>query len=155
MLLFGGHNMDDVTFRRLNSDDINLAMGEEGDFRSGFLCEANVERFLADRMCLILAAIFGQRIIGFAYGYILPRLDGKGDMVYVNEVSVLPEYQRQGIGRELMQGLKRLCAEHKYHRFFLCAERSNTAACGLYHSQGGYAPHGDDVVFHFLTETEV
>ena len=78
-----------------------------------------------------------KKIIGFAYGYELNRLDGKGNMLYIHEVGVLPEYHRQGIGFQILSGIKNICRSTGMCRFFLFTQKQNIAACALYEKAGG------------------
>lgn len=79
----GGKGME---FRLLSPDDLALVTGMEGDFRSGFIVEESARRFLCNPQNLLFAAITDSRVVGFAYGYRHPRLDGQGDKVYIHEV---------------------------------------------------------------------
>ena len=97
----------------------------------------------------IFASIEDNRIIGFAYGYELNRLNNIGNMLYIHEVGVLPEYQRQGIGKQILNSIKVLCKLSGICRFFLFTEKSNIAACALYNSVGGEPAHDDDISYFF------
>ena len=138
-----------MEFRLLSPDDLPLVVGMEGDFRSGFVAEDAARKFLCDPRNLLFAAVADSRIVGFAYGYRLARLDGPMDKVYIHEVGVLPEWQRKGVGRRLLEMIKAYCRQFKCLSFFLITERSNRAACSLYQSAGGVDPHGDNMVYWF------
>jgi len=121
----------------------------EGDFRSGFIVEESALRFLRNPQNLMFAAIADSQVVGFAYGYRHPRLDGQGDKVYIHEVGVLPEWQRQGVGRRLLELIKSYCHQAGCPSFFLFTQRSNRVACSLYQSAGGVDQHGDNMVYWF------
>ena len=70
-------------------------------------------------------------------------------MLYIHEVGVLPEFQRQGVGKQILCGIKSLCKLTGICRFFLFTEKSNHAACALYESTGGEPAHNDDVSYFF------
>ena len=99
----------------------------------------------------IFACIQGEQIIGFAYGYELNRLDNRRNMLYIHEVSVLPEYQRQGIGLSILSDIEQLCKLSRICKIFLFTQKHNTAACALYEKAGGEkAKDGyDDVIYFF------
>jgi ribosomal protein S18 acetylase RimI-like enzyme len=141
--------MSDRSFRKLNISDLSMVMNTENDFRSNFICQENARQFLLNPMNWIFACIEDNRIIGFAYGYELNRLSDIGNMLYIHEVGVLPDFQRQGIGKQMLNGIKRLCKLSGICRFFLITEKSNTAACALYESAGGEPAHDDDVTYFF------
>lgn len=139
-------------YRKLQASDLNLVLGMNKDFRANFICEENGRLFLSNPMNWIFACVQDEKVIGFAYGYELNRLDNKGNMLYIHEVGVLPEYQRQGIGLELLSGIKKLCQLTGICRFFLFTQKHNTAACALYEKSGGDKSHTtleDDVTYFF------
>lgn len=96
-------------FRKLHLSDLELVLQMENGFRKGFIFEENARRFLANPMNWIFACIQEKQIIGFACGYELNRLDSKGNMLYIHEIGVLPQYQKQGIGFQILTGIKNLC----------------------------------------------
>lgn len=141
--------MHSRVFRKLYVSDLKMVMQMDEDFRKDFVCEENARMFLSNPMNWIFACIENNRIIGFAYGYELNRLNSIGNMLYIHEVGVLPEFQRQGIGRQILCGIKSLCKLTGICRFFLFTEKSNQAACALYESMGGEPAHNDDVSYFF------
>lgn len=64
--------------------------------------------------------------VGFAY--VRPLDENDADIIYIG---VLPEYQRQGLARELIQNLQK-----QYHTLYLEVETTNCAACSLYANLG-------------------
>ena len=146
--------MEKRTYRKLTPIDLLLVMNMETDFRSGFISEENARQFLTNPMNWIYACIQNDQIIGFAYAYELNRLNNEGNMLYVHEVGVLEQYHRQGIGHNLMTGIKSLCKSMGICRFFLFTQKSNVAACALYDSIGGEPAHEDDVTYFFKTNSK-
>lgn len=138
-------------YRKLYLADLELVLRMNHDFRSGFVSEEYAKQFLLNPMNWIFACIQGKQIIGFAYGYELNRLDDKGNMLYIHEVGVLPQYQRQGIGLRILAGIKELCKLTGICKLFLFTQKNNTAACALYEKAGGEktSDTNDDVVYFF------
>jgi ribosomal protein S18 acetylase RimI-like enzyme len=141
--------MEKRCYRKLGLSDLDLVVRMEADFRSDFICKENAHMFLSNPMCLIFACIENNRVIGFAYGYELNRLNNIGNMLYIHEVGVLPSFQRQGIGREILTEIKSLCKLSGICRIFLFTQKTNTPACALYESLGGEPAHDDDVSYFF------
>jgi len=143
-------------FRKLGISDLALVLQMEKDFRSGFICEENARQFLLNPQNWSFACIQEKQIIGFAYGYELNRLDNKGNMLYIHEIGVLPQYQRQGIGFQILMNIKKLCKLTGICRFFLFTQRHNVAACTLYEKAGGEKTTDsyDDVVVYFFNKFE-
>lgn len=137
------------TCRRLAEADIEAVMAMNRDYREQALS------FLRDKRCWLFAALSGDTVIGFAYGYQLPRLDKKGDMLYLHEVGVMGRFQRQGVGTAMLQALRAACREEGLCRFFLCAYQDNAGANALYRKLGGQVSEesqGRDTVYHFPAE---
>lgn len=124
-------------FRKLGLSDLDIVLQMEKNFRNGFIVEENARQFLLNPNNWIFACIQEEKIIGFAYGYELNRLDSKGNMLYIHEVGVLPEYQRQGVGFQMLTDIKNLCKLTGICRFFLFTQKNNTSACLLYEKSGG------------------
>ena len=108
-----------------------LGPGDEGVIRA--LAE-DVPRtaLLDDDRTIFLAAFDGDRPVGFAFGYVLPRRHGNRTILFVYEIDVDEAYRRQGIGRRLMQ---ELTAGHD--EAFVLTEPDNHPANALYESVGG------------------
>lgn len=141
--------MADMEFRKLTPADLVSVMDMNRDFRSGFICEENARIFLENPHNWLFACVREGRILAFAYGYELNRLNDAGNMLYVHEVGVLPGFQRQGVGTRLLSALTAQCRERGICRFFLFTQKSNAGACALYEKSGGVPAHEDDVSYFF------
>lgn len=67
--------------------------------------------------------------VGFVY--VKPLGEDEADIIYIG---VRPEYRRQGVARELIQGLQK-----QYRKLYLEVEATNHKACALYQNLG-FAP---------------
>lgn len=141
---------NEMDFRRLTETDLPLALAMNRDFRSGIAQEEALHVFLADPECWLFAAVKDGRIIGFAYGYALQRLNTDKKMLYIHEVGIMEEYQRQGIGTLLMDRLKADCKAENFCKIFLICDQKNTGANALYRKTGGETSvesQGNDTVY--------
>ena len=141
---------NEMDFRRLTETDLPLALAMNRDFRSGIAQEEALHVFLADPDCWLFAAVKDGRIIGFAYGYALQRLNTEKKMLYIHEVGIMEEYQRQGIGTLLMDRLKADCKAENFCKIFLICDQKNTGANALYRKTGGETSvesQGNDTVY--------
>ena len=134
--------MYDRVYRRLSLRDLSMVVQMEGAYWEGFIREENARQFLSSPTNVLFACIEEGRVIGFAFGYELCRLDDAGDMLYIHAVEVLEGYRRQGIGRELMRVLKDYCRLRGLCRFYLFTDETNAAARALYRSCGGFENEG-------------
>lgn len=139
-------------FRKLNTLDLEVILQMANNFRNGFVLEDKAIQFFSNPMNWIYACIQEKQIIGFAYGYELNRLDNKGNMLYIHEIGVLPEYQRQGIGLQIINNIKIVYKELRLSKIFLFTQKHNNAACSLYEKAGGEKTNNsydDDVTYFF------
>lgn len=144
----------DIDFRKLTVRDLDMVMDMNTSFREGFVSRNNAGQFLNDPSNWLYAAVSGNKIVGFLYGYELVRLDARGNMLYVHEVGVMEKHQRRGIGLGLLSSLKEECRKRVIYKVFLFTERSNTAANGLYIKAGGQPSSdsgGSDICYFFRT----
>jgi ribosomal protein S18 acetylase RimI-like enzyme len=114
-----------TTIRRLGPGDeaVVEALAEQAEPRTALL---------RDERTVFLAAFAGERPVGFAFGYVLPRRRGKPASMFVYEIAVEERYRRRGIATDLM---RRLLAEAP--EAFVLTEPDNEAANVLYASLGG------------------
>jgi GNAT superfamily N-acetyltransferase len=82
-----------------------------------------------------LKVVADGRPIGFAMGYIESFDDG-GDF-YLKEMCILPEFQRKGIGTDLLKQLKTRLLQAGARKLYLLTERGGRAA-RFYEKNGFY-----------------
>lgn len=94
--------------------------------------EVSVGRLLAHPGSLALTAGLGtpRRLGGFALAQIA------ADEAEILTIGVIPDWQRQGIGTRLVEGVKRAAARAGAGRLFLEVARSNAPARALYAKLG-------------------
>ena len=110
--------------------------------------------FLSDPRHHLAVAIDEGRVVGMASAvhYVHPD---KAPQLFINEIAVAPPYQRQGIGRRLMERLLNRGRELGCREAWVGTERSNTAARRLYSAAGGVEEPEDFVIVQFdLGEAE-
>ncbi|WP_369076705.1 GNAT family N-acetyltransferase [Paractinoplanes abujensis] len=91
----------------------------------------------------------GHEVVGWCWGYHLPRPDGFS-MLYLHQLEVVESHRRQGIGRALLVAFMRAGAQAGATTMFLTTGEANTAARALYDSLGGgLATQGPTVNYWF------
>jgi ribosomal protein S18 acetylase RimI-like enzyme len=94
--------------------------------------------------CNILVHKIMEQIAGIICVGLYGHESEKGSIVWIREIAVRPEYQGQGIGKQLLlQGLK-YGKEHGARRAFLMADEINHNAIRLY-KKVGFNPNMDEV----------
>ncbi len=134
--------------KRLTIHDASTVKSLVKAFRSSETDDKWVEDFLVNQHNYVIACLSGASPIGFLLAYELQRYDKNG-MLYIHEVNVLPQYQRQGIGRRLIEETVKICNERALFKIFLITNKSNTAACSLYNITGAIATEDDNIVYWY------
>ncbi len=141
-----------VQFRRLIEADLPKILRMNQDFRQRFADPEAAQRFLQNPANWFFAALWEETVIGFTYGYALPRLNGSKNMLYLHEVGVAQRYHRQGIGTQMMRALQNICAESNIGKIFLFTDSRNAPANALYRKLGGEvspSSGGNDTAYFF------
>ena len=141
-----------MQIRRLRMGDEESACEIANIFRSSQVSIDYMAALLADERNHLLCAFSEQRPVGYALGYELQRIDGQGPMMLLYEIEVTETHRRRGIGRVLVQHLKRTCRERGFAKMFVFTEESNTAAMALYAAAGGERGAPDTVTFWYPGE---
>ena len=93
--------------------------------------------FLADDRHYFVAAYHDDEPVGYLFGYLLRRFDGRQPTMFVYEVGVAEQHRRRGIGRALVEEIKRLAQVDGCRKMFVLTGRGSEAAMALYRSAGG------------------
>lgn len=87
-------------------------------------------------------------IIGFAYGYLLTKPDGRKDL-YLHAVDVMEAFQNQGHGAALVRFIHSHAKGLGCSKLFLITNTGNAAACRCYENAGGLPGDTGDIVYIF------
>jgi len=143
-----------MTIRRLREGDEDAAVHvvEDLKFRMDEVVGACVDpaymrTFLADDRHYFVVAYVGEEPVGYVFGYRLSRFDGKPPMVFIYEVAVVEHHRRRGIGRALIEEVKRLAQADGCRKMLVPTNRSNEAAMALYRCTGGEEGAADATAF--------
>ncbi|MEV6910458.1 GNAT family N-acetyltransferase [Amycolatopsis sp. NPDC051071] len=93
------------------------------------------EKFLAGEENHLLIAYEDGYPAGMITGTEVTHPD-KGTEMFLNELDVHPDYQRRGIGRDLVDALAALARERGCRGMWVGVEPDNTAALATYASAG-------------------
>ena len=125
----------DIGLMKSFIDDENTNYDEEQ--LSNFINEKNSYGFIVKKE---------NEIIGFAYGYVLLRPDGKQDF-YLHAIDIMPTFQGNGYGTELMNFIKEYIKKIQCRKMFLITNRSNISACKCYEKAGCINNSDDEIVY--------
>lgn len=105
-----------------------------------------LETVLANRNFLTLVAKTDTRVLGGLTAYILHQYYSEKRLVYIYDLAVLKQFQRQGIGKALIHHLINYCKENGFQEVFVQADKVDGYALEFYRSTN--ATNESDVV-HF------
>lgn len=134
--------------RVLGREDAILLLSAVPGVFDNALNERLVSELLADPRHHLIVALEDGRVVGFvsAVHYINPD---KPAELWINEVSVAPDYQGHGLGRRMMEMTLNLGRELGCKSAWVLTDESNRAALRLYRSAGGIAAPSPSIMFEF------
>jgi aminoglycoside 3-N-acetyltransferase I len=145
-----------IETRRLHESDLSLFKSlidlfnlifEENQSNIG--SDAALAALLGKPHFIAMAALVEQEVVGGLTAYELPIYYADHSEVFVYDLAVKPEYQRIGIGKELIRSLQAECSRRGVREFFVLAHEEDKHAIEFYHSTGGKSER----VVNFLYET--
>ena len=123
--------MTDVALRRAAPGDLDAIVAlEAAGFADGAWSAASVGGALADPHGLSLVAIGEDGVVGVILGQVL------FERAELLRVTVPPTLRRAGLGRRLLRAFAEACTEAGAEALWLEVRESNSAARGLYETEG-------------------
>ncbi len=96
----------------------------------------HLEELLAKDDFFVFVALSEGKLVGGLTAYSLTQYYSEEPLVYIYDVVVLKRYQRKGIGKKLMLGIKDYCSEMGVEEIFVQAEDEDQHALDFYRSTG-------------------
>ena len=134
-----------MEYKILEPKDIELLKNFHDD-ENAIYNENNVQKFIEDKNQLAFIAKKENKIIGFAYGYLQNRPDGK-IMFYLYAIDIEKEYQGNGYGTNLMNFIKNQVRSLGCYKMYLSTNKNNISACKCYEKIGCKINAQDDVIY--------
>ena len=141
-----------MEYKQLEADDLSLLLSFEDDQQTRYERGALL-RFLQSGNAFGFLAKENGSAAGFAFGYTLPRPDGKTDF-YLHAIDVAPKYQRRGVGTDLMRYIAGFARSIGCRKLFLITDGQNRAACRCYEKSGAVRKAGDAVLYEYRLKEE-
>jgi len=122
----------------------------EPDGKSGDWNLENVKEFVKISDNIFLLAYFDNQIAGMISAYKLQRMDDKKSELFFYEIGVVKDFRQKGVGKALIEELKKTAKEMNVTEMFVLTNKSNIPAMKLYTSTGGIvAKETDEVMFEY------
>jgi aminoglycoside 3-N-acetyltransferase I len=101
------------------------------------LSDAYVDALLGRADFWVLAATEADRVVGGLTAHTLLMTTSERAEVFLFDIAVNPDHQRQGIGRRLVEGLRREATRLGLSTLFVLADDADVEAVSFYEALGG------------------
>ncbi|MEO8569561.1 MAG: GNAT family N-acetyltransferase [Ginsengibacter sp.] len=108
-------------------------------------CRNHLQQLLEQDSFFVFVALASHDIVGGLTAYTLQQYYSTSPLVYVYDLAVKKEFQRRGIGKNLMTALTTYCIGLGIEEIFVQADAIDDHAIEFYHSTGATA----EKVIHF------
>lgn len=98
-----------------------------------------LEELLSKDEFYAFVAVSEGTIVGGLTAYSLMQYFSEAPLLYVYDVAVMKRYQRKGIGKKLMLGIRDYCSEIGIQEIIVQADEADEHAIEFYHSTGAKA----------------
>ncbi len=105
----------------------------------------HLQQLLAKESFLVFVALVNNKVIGGLTTYNLEQYYSEKSSVYIYDLAVKKEFQRQGVGRSLIASLNSYCEKIGMKEVFVQADLEDSHAIEFYRSTGGI----EEKVVHF------
>ena len=99
----------------------------------------HLEELLSKDDFFVFVARSEGTIVGGLTGYSLMQYFSESPLLYIYDVAVMKRYQRKGIGKKLMLGIKDYCSEIGINEIIVRADETDEHAIEFYQSTGAKA----------------
>jgi aminoglycoside 3-N-acetyltransferase I len=139
------YNFDDLTIRRLGSDDVMAAEQLIEIFKLAF--EVNdmvaakpsyLKALLRKHEFVCLVAVYKGEVIGGITAYELPMYYSEYTDLFIYDIAVKPNLQRNGIGLNLLEAIKQWGAKNYMREIFVEADENDQHALDFYRAGAGF-----------------
>jgi aminoglycoside 3-N-acetyltransferase I len=103
------------------------------------LGDAYLDRLLGREDFWAIAAFEGDDIIGGITAHTLPMTRSEASEIFIYDIAVRGDRQRQGVGRRLLQALREAAAATGIDELFVAADNEDDHALDFYRAVGGAA----------------
>jgi aminoglycoside 3-N-acetyltransferase I len=101
------------------------------------LSDGYVDRLLSRRDFWVMAAFAGDEIVGGLTAHELPMTRAESSELVIYDVAVRSDWQRRGVGRLLVAGLREEACSLGLEEMFVPADNDDVHALDFYRALGG------------------
>lgn len=134
-----------MEYKLLEEQDLELMLDFVDDENTKYNVDI-LKNFINDKNNIGFIAKTNNKIVGFAFGYILLKPDGR-KVFYLDAIDIMSEYQGQGYGTSLISYARNYAKSIDCYKMYLITNKSNISACKCYEKAGGINKADDEVVY--------
>lgn len=134
-----------MEYKILEEQDLGLMLNFIDDENTKYDVDV-LNKFINEKNNIGFIAKEDNKIVGFAYGYILFKPEGKKQF-YLHAIDVMVDYQGKGIGTKLISYACDYVKNIGCYKMFLITNKSNISACKCYEKAGGINKADDEIVY--------
>ena len=108
--------------------------------------QAHVQKLLGRDNFFAVIAKIENKVIGGLTLYVLDQYYSEKPLAYIYDLAVLGEYQRKGVGRELIAFTNEFCRQKGFEEVFVQADKVDDYAIEFYRAT---KPTDEEQVVHF------
>lgn len=134
---------EEIHIKRLTRQDINLArqliLLFDDVFETEHPCpdETYQAKLLEYHDFMVYVAMKKDEVVGGLTAYELPMFSGESTEVFIYDLAVKPEFQRQGVGKRLISAIREYCRQQGIKDIFVVANEEDAHAVNFYRNTGG------------------
>ena len=134
-----------MEYKILEEQDLELMLDFVDDENTKYSIEV-LKNFIDEKNNFGFIAKTNNKIVGFAFGYILLKPDGR-KVFYLDAIDVMPEYQGKGCGTGIISFARDYAKTLNCYKMYLITNRSNVSACKCYEKAGGINKADDEIIY--------
>ncbi|HSF87821.1 MAG TPA: GNAT family N-acetyltransferase [Saprospiraceae bacterium] len=112
--------------------------------------DAYLERLLNKDSFIVIVAMQEDTVIAGLTAYVLDQYHSTLPVLYVQDLAVMHDFQRKGVGSKLMEYVVRYARDHGFQQMFIQAELEDDYAVEFYRKT---KPTGELMAVHFYYDT--
>lgn len=134
-----------MEYKLLEEQDLELMLDFVDDENTKYSIDV-LKKFINDKNNFGFIAKTDNKIVGFAFGYIFLKPDGR-KVFYLDAIDVMLGYQGKGYGTGLITFARDYAKTISCCKMYLITNKSNISACKCYEKAGGISKADDDIVY--------
>jgi len=97
-----------------------------------------LKKLLSDNAFICFAVFYNDVPVGGLTGYELPMYYTETSEIYLYDIAITSNFQRQGLGKALLSALRDYGKQNNIKTMFVDAELADTHALDFYRANGGH-----------------